>query len=446
MKRLLQYLAVLVSLVAVLGVLAYFLYTGFGRYAPPARGGGNASNSLTETRPAATPRDPEVIEPVASQSVAAVPVWVGDEPEVVLANPLMTVDPPMDPAGVPEASAADVTAVFSSTVDRRDPTLELIDRRARQGEWSKALELCEQILKDSPSRHDVRLRLAGIYVARGQVNEGYRQASRVLADNPRDARANLFMGEVMLRQALPSLALTYAEKATSLDAGLLEAQRLAGRALMAEGSYARARKVYEQLVQVRPNDLGVLMGYANACDALGDTQQAGEVLAKAAELQPESPGVHLVTGHHYLKVGDEDSAIASYRKVLERTSTSVIALNNLASLLAEKEGQAEEAMRLASMAWQLSPGSPAVADTLGWLHYGAGDYRRAAALLATAVRKRPQEPHMRYHLARALLALERPQDAERELIMALKAGSIFKDAEAARALLAKIQNNELTTE
>ncbi|MBL7114378.1 MAG: tetratricopeptide repeat protein [Kiritimatiellae bacterium] len=445
MKRFLQYLAILVSFVGVLGVLAYFLYTGFGRYVPPARGSGGLVSSA-ETGTPVTVTDAEVGEQGVIQSDRADPAREGDESEVVPADPLAEVDAPMDIEGTSEKSVADVTTVFSDAVDMRNPTLELIDRRVRKGEWSKALELCEQVLKDSPGRNDVRLRLAGIYVARGKVNDGYRQASRVLADDPGDARANLFMGEVMLKQALPSLALTYAEKAATLNPGLIEAKRLMGRALMAEGSFVRAGQMYEQLVQVRPNDLDVLMGYANACDSLGDTQRAGDVLAKAAELQPTSPGVHLVTGHHYLKVGDKDAAIMSYRKVLELTSTSVVALNNLASLLAEKEGQEKEAMRLASMAWQLSPGSPAVADTLGWLHYGAGDYRRAAALLATAVRKRPQDSQIRYHLAKVLLALERPADAERELITALKTGGTFKDVDAARALLNKIQNNELTTE
>jgi Flp pilus assembly protein TadD len=336
-----------------------------------------------------------------------------------------------------------VAPIFSpADAQAPDGTLQLIDLRMKSGEWSQALTLCRQTLEAEPGRIDVRVRYAAILSLGGNDNEAYREAEAVLAARSDDHRAHLLLAGLFLRRGLPAPAVAHARKAVAAAPTLPEAAALLGQALLADGAHAEARSVLERLAMVRPDDAEVLMNLGSACARGGDTNRATVIFQKVQELQPDSPAPDLALGELNILAGRRAQAIENYRQVLSKAPAHPVGLNNLATLLFEEKGNADEAMRLASQAWQLYPDSPQIADTLGWMYAQAKDYARATVLLGFAVRREPRDPTMRYHLAVVLHARGLIEEADRQLSDAIESGTPFRDAEAARALRERIRGGE----
>jgi len=92
-------------------------------------------------------------------------------------------------------------------------------------------------------------------------------------------------------------------------------------------------------------------------------------------------------------------------------------LNNLAYVLGEMGD--EQALILAQQAHQLSPETPAINDTLGWILVKNQKVEQSLSYLREAVTRQSQDPTFRYHLAIALNKLGRHREAYREINVAL---------------------------
>ena len=138
------------------------------------------------------------------------------------------------------------------------------------------------------------------------------------------------------------------------------------------------------------------------------------------------------------KRNDYDEAIERYRAVLAAEPDHVVALNNLAYALADKKNQAKEALPLAERAYRLSGQAPAVADTLGWVHFKLGDTAHALPLLERAAKGAPANVDILVHAATAHAAVGNSVQARRYLDAAVKADPKAADRSDVKALLGKL--------
>jgi tetratricopeptide (TPR) repeat protein len=343
------------------------------------------------------------------------------------------------PADATNAAGAVAGAAALAGTDRE--AIELIELRAKSGDWPGAAALCRQELARNPRNMEARLHLAGLYSVVGDENGAYREARAVLDQDPRNARAHLVVADAALKAGLPSMSARHALAGLENPGSVaVELRRLLGQAYLAEGSVTNARAVLEEVLKVRPDDVDALVQIGSLYAQCGDDAKAETAFGKAAELQPSAPGVMLARGQWFMLRGKADEAIAAYRAVLAKGAAHPVALNNLAILLGDK-GQTNEAVRLATQAWQTSPDAPMIADTLGWLYVGQKDYDRAAPLLAYAARRMPRSPEVLYHLGALLFERGQRREAERHLDAALAIASHFRGSDAARALLDRIRAN-----
>jgi tetratricopeptide (TPR) repeat protein len=94
-------------------------------------------------------------------------------------------------------------------------------------------------------------------------------------------------------------------------------------------------------------------------------------------------------------------AVAIYRRVLERDSHNATALNNLAWILALKQGKGAEALELAEQALQIIGPNPSLLDTRGVIYLSLGRVDQAVQDLEAALEEKPTATYC-FHLARAL--------------------------------------------
>jgi Tfp pilus assembly protein PilF len=136
-----------------------------------------------------------------------------------------------------------------------------------------------------------------------------------------------------------------------------------------------------------------------------------------------------------------DQTEAIYRDILARNPEDLEALNNLAFLLAFREGKAAEALQLIDLALQIAGSEPSFLDTRGVIRLHAGQTDQALEDFRSALALEPEIPVLHFHLAQALHKAGQIEEARKALQQAealgLKSESVDPLERAAHARLRK---------
>jgi Tfp pilus assembly protein PilF len=162
------------------------------------------------------------------------------------------------------------------------------------------------------------------------------------------------------------------------------------------------------------------------------------LLKRAVELEPRLTIANRHLAAIYERRAEYDKAIAQYRAILAVEPENVLALNNLAYALAERQRQPQEALPLAEKAYRLSQ-VPDVADTLGWIHHLLGDNAEAARWLEKAVTDAPKAIDIRIHAAIVHADLNDLARARLELQAAEKLDPLIGERPEVKALRARLK-------
>lgn len=162
------------------------------------------------------------------------------------------------------------------------------------------------------------------------------------------------------------------------------------------------------------------------------------VLEKATALEPRlaASQLRLATGAE--KRSDWDKAVERYRAVLAAEPKNLVALNNLAFILADKKDQAKDALPLAQTAFSLAEQAPATIDTLGWVQFKLGDTAKALPLLERAAKAAPSDVDILIHAATVHAAVGNSVQARRYLDAAIKVDPKVADRSDVKALIGKL--------
>jgi len=301
-----------------------------------------------------------------------------------------------------------------------------------EGRSADAAALLRRAEADLPNRLGVTLALARAELANGRPDEARTALRRVLVAAPRSLPLRFVLGEA-------ELALGNSVEALSI-AGDLKAEfptQSAGYLLEADASLAARRysAAADSLGEAfeRDRTWGVMVRWLGALE-LADRRD--ELLSTAqrwvADNPNHAPGTVRLAGV-LQRAGRNEPALDAYETVLGLEADNIIALNNAAYLAHELERPA--ALAYAERAFALAADNPAVLDTLGWILLDQNREMEAVEHLSRAVELAPNEPEIRYHLATALAANQRPAEARAILAPLLESGVEFdRRADAARLL------------
>lgn len=184
-----------------------------------------------------------------------------------------------------------------------------------------------------------------------------------------------------------------------------ELQKTLGNFLVRAGRFDAALGVYAEMMDgvLDANlraDLYLRMGETRR--RKGDLSAAILMLQKARELSPENAAAVSTLALVLDQAGRHDEAKQLYRDAARLDQRNGIALNNLAYLITEENGDLNEALTLAKRAYEVMPNSSEVVDTLGWIHLKRGELSSAVQRFASAVSKEPGRGPFRTHLMKAI--------------------------------------------
>ena len=246
-------------------------------------------------------------------------------------------------------------------------------------EWSDAM-------KQGPSPA-LNLQDALFRLEQGERDPSRRLAQELLQQNPEDLRGLFLLARNwVLEQDRPGAALDhvrrYADehpKAPLAWQFLAEMQLASGQALPALASFERASGESGQPTALK-------LGAASARLRTGRPDLAELGLQPIVAADPSNYPARFLLGVAQQMKGKYAEAAESYGKVLDFNPSYIPALSNLAFLLAEHLGRAEEALHIAEKARELAPGSAAVDDVFGWVLFRRGLHSLAAIHLGDAIR------------------------------------------------------------
>jgi len=150
-----------------------------------------------------------------------------------------------------------------------------------------------------------------------------------------------------------------------------------------------------------------------------DSAAARQALEEATTIDERLVPAHAMLAGLYEEAREYDKAVERYRRVLAYSPADVPALNNLAYVIAVRQGQPHDALPLAEKAYSIASGNPSVADTLGWIHHLLGDDAAATPLVTRAINGLPGSAEVQLHAATIFAALGQLDSASAALARAV---------------------------
>ena len=171
----------------------------------------------------------------------------------------------------------------------------------------------------------------------------------------------------------------------------------------------------------------------------GNVNAATEVLKRRIKSQPGGDKQAKLALAMILQTNDKpEDAIKLYDELLSDEPDNVIALNNAALLVYEKNP--ERGLGFARKAYdRVGDSSLAVIDTYAWLTYREGDSKSALNLLEP-IMHRTSDPSIHYHYAAVLKAEGRKAEAQEILQAILENDQQFEESNEAKQLLSELSS------
>ena len=344
------------------------------------------------------------------------------------------------------AQAIDDALMYADRVlaiDRGNVRASLVKSAAlaTQGKFDATRSILEALANRHPDVREAQLQLALLEVEEKLYPQAEARFRKYYVPGKGDSRSleglvELYRAQKQLDRAVVLLRQDL-EKGPQFDQVRLLLARVAAEA----GNYDLAVEQYRLLEQKQPGSTTIALQLGVVCQTKGDLNCAIGEFERAKQLAPRNALAWGFLGKAQEDARRRPEAIASYHKSLQLDGRDPWIMNNLAYLLADTEGDLNEALKLAANAVRQNPGNAAFNDTLGWVYLKKGDFRSAIHVFEGARDRSPNAVDFRIHLGQALLASGDRNHARSELETALRLPVTPQERSAIEVLLRNSTGN-----
>lgn len=209
-----------------------------------------------------------------------------------------------------------------------------------------------------------------------------------------------------------------------------------GNLYLQAGRFEEAAASFEA-AKDQTDSVGLIIGLYHSYRGSGQVDKALTNLAEWLGRNPDAGDARRLLADGYVGVGRYSEAVGQYERYMQENPDDAVVLNNLAWTY--HQVQDPRAQATAQRAYDASPDTPQIADTLGWIMVDSGsNISQGLLLIQLAARELPEDPQVRYHLGAALHKNGRSDDAREHLRSAVDSGQEFDGIDDARALLREI--------
>lgn len=195
---------------------------------------------------------------------------------------------------------------------------------------------------------------------------------------------------------------------------------LLGQVQGARNNPAEAIKSYEAAIAVQPKDPGGYAALAGFYSQQKKTDEAIAVVERGLKELPQDASLRLLWAGLQDAKGAYDAAIQTYEALVKEQPNSLVAINNLASMLLDHRTDKESLDRAQALVEKLKgTQAPQFLDTVGWALHLRGDQAAAKPMLEQAKSQLQNVASVRYHLGLVYRAVGEEPKATEELKAAL---------------------------
>jgi tetratricopeptide (TPR) repeat protein len=221
-----------------------------------------------------------------------------------------------------------------------------------------------------------------------------------VASGPKAALANVLLGRTLgLDLGNYEAAIVSLRRALKSSPGLDSAHLALAEIYLRQERYSMAKREYETMLAVRPNEFQLLSGYANVLFASGNQEGALNILRKVLEENPYHLSAHISAIRISLDAGliqdaerDSTVAIARVAEVVKKGNLNlkdVAEIYYLRSAILSKLGHADHAIRWAEKALEFDPLNTQSRRLLAMMFRSSGQIDRAIEHFVELVRTSP---------------------------------------------------------
>lgn len=273
-------------------------------------------------------------------------------------------------------------------------------------QYGQARSEFEKALEKASDKYTPLDKIVGTYMAQNKADDAISYLKNRIDRNSDGAGvSNFLLGKIYYSNKQYGTAREYLSKARQANSEWIEPYDLLAGSYLAEDNKEAAKKVYFEAIEKLPSSVPFRLKLANMYERDREIEKAKE----------------------------------QYKLVLNANPASLIARNNLASLIVDSDpAPAPEEL---SYAQELVKNfnnldNPAFLDTLGWVYHKTGQSQKAVQTLREVVKKAPNIAVFNYHLGMALLSLEGgAEEGKKYLEQAVNSEQQFDGKDIARSAI-----------
>jgi len=292
----------------------------------------------------------------------------------------------------------------------------------RLGRFDDARALLNDVLDKNPKQVESLLELGILNLSQKKTKEAEDLFRRAFEADPNNLRGLLgqsraFLMDGQLDKSV-QVVLTEAEKHPDRP----DLQRELGNAEVGAAQYDKAIGTFQGLLSKLTDSRAQADLWSRIGEAYlrkGDAQQSINSLEKARQQDVNNPVITTNLAMLYETQHKTDVARKYYEMAIKIDPNNPLALNNLAYLITESNGDLDIALTYATRAKQRLPQHPEINDTLGWIYLKKNLTDNALDTFRNLVVQAPQSSTYHYHYAMALTQKGDREHARKECQAAL---------------------------
>ena len=305
-------------------------------------------------------------------------------------------------------------------------------------ENEKALELLRELRTVLPESFNVDITITRILLSQEKYDEAVMILEDVLQTNPELIVMRYLLGMAYYRKkdfekAAEQLEIIPAESNLYEDTVFLRVKILSETNDQAGAIELLEKQIAEPLTR-RPSFYILLASLYRETEKVAHGK---EIYEQAVQLYPQDAEILYNYGIFLEKIGEQDKALSRMQAVLVLEPDNGPALNYVGYTWADNGINLEKALEYIKKAVELMPDDGYVRDSLGWVYFRMGNISQAVIELEKASAMVDDDPIIREHLGDAYLQAKEPEKA---LASYEEAYRLYEDQEKKDKVFTKINS------
>jgi tetratricopeptide (TPR) repeat protein len=298
----------------------------------------------------------------------------------------------------------------------------------RQHEYEKAVAALERGLKIDPKMPSASALLGISLYEMGDYANARSRLEAALRANPKDSNVELTLGNDLIKLGEPEAAASHFQQITHREPKNQEAWYQLGKVYMqlSEDALVKLQKIDPDSVLVHEVSGEIMESMNNFDGAIIEYK-------KAVEMAPQQPSTHYKLGNAYWSISQWDAATQQFQAELANDPRSCSSYYKLGDIILEQHGDPQAALAEEDKAVGICPNLADARQDRARALLRMDRSQDALPDLQAAVQASPDDPSIHFLLAQAYRSLGRTQDAQTEMQLFSKLEEKERAAKAARA-------------